>query len=1165
MKKLLLICICAISLFGLKAQINEDFSDYTVGAKIAQEAQSLGYTYWTTWSSSPGGTEDGTIALFQNDKVASLSSNNDQVLLFGEKTAGIWNISFDMYVPSGKVGYFNVLADFAASSSVWAMQVYVNATNDGQNTTYAPGQGTLHAAGSAAASFTCAQEVWINFAVVVDLNSDQGTFFVNGSQIHQWQWSLGSFGNDNLRQLDAMNIYCDPASNMEFYADNFVFEAEGGSETLFSTTFDEATVGQHLGVIYPEFWTTWSVAPGTAEDAIISSDFSNSTPNSAKFAYGNDAVFKTGDKTTGSYTIDFDMYVGTGKNGYFNILHSFNGSSSEWGVEIYLNEPAEGTKYVVGGVDHTFTIPFDTWFNVHFDINLDGDWIEFYIDDALIGEWQFSLKASENSAGLRQLGAMDFYPPAAAATSVFYIDNLEYTANGGEAFPIMGVTPTSMTKSLAPGQVGSETVTVSNTGTSIGDYFSWITYDDATGASGTQTNTITYSSDVATNAVGFSNGTPLVELGAKFPGSFYGPYMNTKITQLSYYMGTYDVVGGLVFRVYDQGDYGTPGEILAEATLSTYTLSAWNTVTFTNPVLLTGRDVWVVVEFTQTAGGYPLNFDDGVGEENTDWYRTNGGAWGQFHNGANNWGNVMIKATSVGTPIPGSWATLSGTSYGSILANNSASYQVAFNAAGLSQNTYNATLHVSTNDTDNPLFNIPITLNVISSDCDVPTNLVATSNQSNMSVSLTWEGPFEGGWISWSGENNGNSIGTGGAADFSVAHRYPTSDLTNYNGMTLTKIKIVPFIASSSCTYSVRVWTGGSASGPANLVIDQELSSVTVEQWNEITLNSPVTINSAQELWFGYRCNTTTGYPAGCDDGPAVNGKGNMMYLNNAWTTLSGINPDLNYNWCIEGFVTGAKGEPIKLQPLTDNSVPTSGNLAVSRIPINKQNITNTRDNITYNVYRNGVKVAQGITETSYVDESLDAGEFCYTVTTSCSVGEGLHSNESCATLLDPCNAPVITAIGESENENPAIHILWDAVSGASTYKVYYGSTNVGTTSGTEIYITGITANTEYCFTVKTICTNGLTSVASNTACATYTSINEIANQFNVYPNPANTEVKVDGQNIDKISVYSVLGQLVEITNDNIINTASYTEGVYIFRIITKEGAVATKRVIIKH
>jgi hypothetical protein len=67
-------------------------------------------------------------------------------------------------------------------------------------------------------------------------------------------------------------------------------------------------------------------------------------------------------------------------------------------------------------------------------------------------------------------------------------------------------------------------------------------------------------------------------------------------------------------------------------------------------------------------------------------------------------------------------------------------------------------------------------------------------------------------------------------------------------------------------------------------------------------LTNPVPITGTEELWFGYRCNVTTGYPAGCDAGPALDGFGNMMYYQSAWTTLLALAPLLQ-NWNFQGYV----------------------------------------------------------------------------------------------------------------------------------------------------------------------------------------------------------------------------------------------------------------------
>jgi hypothetical protein len=168
-------------------------------------------------------------------------------------------------------------------------------------------------------------------------------------------------------------------------------------------------------------------------------------------------------------------------------------------------------------------------------------------------------------------------------------------------------------------------------------------------------------------------------------------------------------------------------------------------------------------------------------------------------------------------------------------------------------------------------------------------------------VNVTWMAPGTAGgeWIHYDSGENDDSIGTGAAADFDVAIRFPASELADYIGMSLYALKVWPAQAG---TFSLRVWTGGTPDAPGTMVVDQPFTP-TLDVYNTVLLTNPVTITGAEELWFGYRCNVTSGYPAGCDAGPATDGFGNMMYFQGEWSTLLELAPSLNYNWNIQGYV----------------------------------------------------------------------------------------------------------------------------------------------------------------------------------------------------------------------------------------------------------------------
>jgi len=226
MKKLLLTIVSAFLLFALSAQVSEDFSDYTVGGKIAQQAQAMGRDYWTTWSNKPGTNEDGVVGeMPAGNKCGKFdwvgSGTVDQVLKLGKKTSGKWELTLKIYVPTGQCGYFNILSDFKGSQSKWSFQIYFS--KDGA----APGVGTMDAGGADAASFTFDHDTWIPVKLIMDLDLDLGEVFVNDTKVHEWIYTKGTFGDGSPRCIDALDIYPTTAGKSTFYIDDIDFKSIG--------------------------------------------------------------------------------------------------------------------------------------------------------------------------------------------------------------------------------------------------------------------------------------------------------------------------------------------------------------------------------------------------------------------------------------------------------------------------------------------------------------------------------------------------------------------------------------------------------------------------------------------------------------------------------------------------------------------------------------------------------------------------------------------------------------------------------------------------------------------------------------------------------------------------------------------------------------------------
>ena len=278
--------------------IEDDFESYTVGNKLAQGAIAVGIDWWTTWSNLPGSAEDGVIVNLDGNKCAHLTEGNDQVLMLGGAQSGVYDLEFDIMVPNGSHGYFNILHKFNGGNSKWAMQAYLHMTNDGQNSTYAPGHGTVHAGSNGTADVAAIYDEWMHFRLHVDTDADEAKYYYTtpGNEevlVCTWQWSLDSFGENTVgRELDAMDFF-PPDAGSEYYLDNFkctriggetaaelVFNPEEINETIEEDDMSSVTISiENNGTSIGEYsaWVDYGVGEGGSNAQTISYAVDNVT------------------------------------------------------------------------------------------------------------------------------------------------------------------------------------------------------------------------------------------------------------------------------------------------------------------------------------------------------------------------------------------------------------------------------------------------------------------------------------------------------------------------------------------------------------------------------------------------------------------------------------------------------------------------------------------------------------------------------------------------------------------------------------------------------------------------------------------------------------------------------------------------------------------------
>ena len=146
-------------------------------------------------------------------------------------------------------------------------------------------------------------------------------------------------------------------------------------------------------------------------------------------------------------------------------------------------------------------------------------------------------------------------------------------------------------------------------------------------------------------------------------------------------------------------------------------------------------------------------------------------------------------------------------------------------------------------------------------------------------------------------------------------------------------------------------------------------------------------------------------------------------------------------------------------------------------------NAVNTAN--SYNVYRNGQKIAT-VTEPAFTDSKLAyETQYCYAVTTITSSGESGFCEEVCATTLEPTEAATPTNLTAEAINGSSIFLAWDYVEEAASYNVYQGTELIASELTNTMYtVSGLEAETEYCFRVSAVNRLG-ESDKSESACAT--------------------------------------------------------------------------------
>jgi hypothetical protein len=226
----------------------------------------------------------------------------------------------------------------------------------------------------------------------------------------------------------------------------------------------------------------------------------------------------------------------------------------------------------------------------------------------------------------------------------------------------------------------------------------------------------------------------------------------------------------------------------------------------------------------------------------------------------------------------------------------------------------------------------------------------------------------ENEFIRYDDGKNFKAIGLTTGGTFGISTYYPAATLARYEGWSLSQLGFYINQVPEIC--KIKVYGKGTPTSPGELLYE-EIVNPTGFSWNIFTLGDAVLI-TGEDLWLGLELTHQAGTnPAGCDNGPAIAGFGDMISFNNVtWAPLS--NCGLSYNWNIVGYL-------VDESPMATNDVgvqthlsPTDGiNLGEEVVTITVKNYgTAAQSNIPVFYYMGG-----GDTITGTITGTLASGE----------------------------------------------------------------------------------------------------------------------------------------------------------------------------------------------
>ncbi len=204
------VCFASCSPCVLPCNLNPDaiicdnFDNYLTTQKLGPQA-----TWWTTWSGTEGGAEDGIVSIEQANtptkslkiiSTAAMGGPQDVMLNLGNKTTGNYELNWKMYVPAGRNGYYNIQNIVPIGAGDWNLDVFFENAGAGR---------MQIGAGAVLATFAYPNGAWFDVKHKIDLDNNLLTVWINGNFILKMPYAKNLGGIDFYGTNNISTYYVD--------------------------------------------------------------------------------------------------------------------------------------------------------------------------------------------------------------------------------------------------------------------------------------------------------------------------------------------------------------------------------------------------------------------------------------------------------------------------------------------------------------------------------------------------------------------------------------------------------------------------------------------------------------------------------------------------------------------------------------------------------------------------------------------------------------------------------------------------------------------------------------------------------------------------------------------------------------------------------------------